>query len=163
MRPEALETLRANAPLDALNEHERVIVEMTRALLHERRMPEEMFARVQRRNSEISGWWKPSGLVRALQFYQHGRAHIRFRCGAGNRYILRTRGNPGAAGSKFKYKRAVSRWKSSTAGAGLEIRRSRERRYRFEQPLHRMRSSVPSWAGISARNSGSSNPKSVIV
>ena len=46
MRPEALETLRANAPLDALNEHERVIVEMTRALLHERRMPDEMFARV---------------------------------------------------------------------------------------------------------------------
>jgi alkylhydroperoxidase family enzyme len=47
MRPEALETLRSNAPLDALNAHERLIVEMTRALLHERKMPEEMFARAQ--------------------------------------------------------------------------------------------------------------------
>ncbi len=47
MRPEALETLRANAPLDALNTHERLIIEMTRALLHERRMPDEMFARAQ--------------------------------------------------------------------------------------------------------------------
>ena len=45
MRPEALEALRANAPLDALNEHERLIVEMTRALLHERKMPDEMFNR----------------------------------------------------------------------------------------------------------------------
>ena len=45
MRAEALETLRADAPLDALNDHERLIVEMTRALLHERRMPEEMFVR----------------------------------------------------------------------------------------------------------------------
>jgi 4-carboxymuconolactone decarboxylase len=45
MRSEALETLRANAPLDALNDHERLIVEMTRALLHERKLPEEMFAR----------------------------------------------------------------------------------------------------------------------
>jgi 4-carboxymuconolactone decarboxylase len=47
MRPEALETLRTNAPLDALNAHERLIVEMTRALLHERKMPDEMFARGQ--------------------------------------------------------------------------------------------------------------------
>jgi 4-carboxymuconolactone decarboxylase len=45
MRSEALETLRANAPLDALNDHERLIVEMTRALLHERKLPGEMFAR----------------------------------------------------------------------------------------------------------------------
>jgi 4-carboxymuconolactone decarboxylase len=45
MRPEALETLRSNAPLDALNAHERLIVEMTRALLHERKMTDEMFAR----------------------------------------------------------------------------------------------------------------------
>ena len=45
MRSEALETLRANAPLDALNDHERLIVEMTRSLLHERKLPEEMFAR----------------------------------------------------------------------------------------------------------------------
>lgn len=48
MRPEALETLRANAPLEALNTHERLVVEMTRALLHERKMPDEMFARVQK-------------------------------------------------------------------------------------------------------------------
>jgi 4-carboxymuconolactone decarboxylase len=47
MRPEALETLRANAPLDALNAHERLIVEMTRTLLHERKMPDGMFARAQ--------------------------------------------------------------------------------------------------------------------
>jgi alkylhydroperoxidase family enzyme len=45
MRAEALETLRADAPLDTLNDHERLIVEMTRALLHARRMPEEMFVR----------------------------------------------------------------------------------------------------------------------
>ncbi len=47
MRPEALETLRTNAPLDALNAHERLIIEMTRALLQERKMPDEMFAHVQ--------------------------------------------------------------------------------------------------------------------
>ncbi|HEY7167057.1 MAG TPA: carboxymuconolactone decarboxylase family protein [Candidatus Binatia bacterium] len=46
MRSEALETLRANAPLDSLNQHERLIVEMTRALLHERRMSDELFSRV---------------------------------------------------------------------------------------------------------------------
>lgn len=46
MRPEVLETLRTNAPLDALNNHERLIVEMTRNLLHERKIPDEMFARV---------------------------------------------------------------------------------------------------------------------
>jgi len=45
MRAEALETLRANAPLDALNDHERLIVEMTSALLHDRKMSDEMFAR----------------------------------------------------------------------------------------------------------------------
>ncbi|MBM4261281.1 MAG: carboxymuconolactone decarboxylase family protein [Deltaproteobacteria bacterium] len=48
MRPEALETLRANTHLDALNAHERLVVEMTRTLLHERKMPDEMFARVQK-------------------------------------------------------------------------------------------------------------------
>ena len=47
MRPEALETLRADAPLDSLNAHERLIIEMTRALLQERKMPDEMFARAQ--------------------------------------------------------------------------------------------------------------------
>ena len=47
MRPQALETLRANAPLDVLDTHERLIVEMTRALLHERKMTDEMFARAQ--------------------------------------------------------------------------------------------------------------------
>ena len=47
MRAQALETLRTNAPLDALDNHERLIVEMTRALLHERKMADEMFARAQ--------------------------------------------------------------------------------------------------------------------
>ena len=59
MRPEALETLRTNAPLDALNAHERLIIGMTRALLHERKMPDEMFARVQ---AELGN----EGLVDAL-------------------------------------------------------------------------------------------------
>jgi 4-carboxymuconolactone decarboxylase len=45
MRDQALETLRSNAPLDALNTHERLIVEMTRALLHERKMTDDIFAR----------------------------------------------------------------------------------------------------------------------
>src|ERR1043165_4973250 len=46
MRSEALETLRGNAPLDALDPHERLIVDMTRALLQDRRMSDDMFARV---------------------------------------------------------------------------------------------------------------------
>ncbi len=46
MRSEALEALRANAPLDTLNAHEKLIIEMTRALLQERKMPDEMFASV---------------------------------------------------------------------------------------------------------------------
>jgi alkylhydroperoxidase family enzyme len=45
MRHQALETLRANAPLDALNAHERLVVEMTRALLHERKMDDALFGR----------------------------------------------------------------------------------------------------------------------
>ena len=48
MRPEVLDTLRANAPLDALNAHERLVVEMTRTLLHERKLTDEMFTRAQK-------------------------------------------------------------------------------------------------------------------
>jgi len=45
MRKETIEALRANGPLDALTEHERFIVELTRSLLHERRLSDALFAR----------------------------------------------------------------------------------------------------------------------
>lgn len=45
VRPEAIEALRANQSLDALTEHERLMVEFTRSLLRERRLSDELFSR----------------------------------------------------------------------------------------------------------------------
>ena len=44
-RPEAIEILRANGALDGLTPHERLLVEITRTLLAQRTLPEELFAR----------------------------------------------------------------------------------------------------------------------
>lgn len=46
VRPEVIEALRANESLDALNEHERLIVDAARSLLHERRLSDTLFSRV---------------------------------------------------------------------------------------------------------------------
>jgi 4-carboxymuconolactone decarboxylase len=47
VRSEVLETLRARAALDALTPHEKLIVEMARSLVHERKLSDELFARAQ--------------------------------------------------------------------------------------------------------------------
>lgn len=46
LRTEAIEALRANASLDALTEHERLMVDATRSLLDERRLSDALFARL---------------------------------------------------------------------------------------------------------------------
>jgi len=46
VRPEAIEALRVNESLDALTEHEHLIVDATRSLLHERRLSDELFSQV---------------------------------------------------------------------------------------------------------------------
>jgi 4-carboxymuconolactone decarboxylase len=48
VRAEALETLRANGPTDALTAHERTVVELARSLVCERKLSDELFARAQR-------------------------------------------------------------------------------------------------------------------
>jgi 4-carboxymuconolactone decarboxylase len=47
VRSEALEVLRANGALDALTPHEKLVVEMARSLVRERRLSDELFARAQ--------------------------------------------------------------------------------------------------------------------
>jgi 4-carboxymuconolactone decarboxylase len=47
VRKEALEALRSHGELDALTPHEKTIIEMARALVHERRLPDDLFARAQ--------------------------------------------------------------------------------------------------------------------
>ena len=45
MRPETIETLRENRSLEALTPHERLIVEITLALLRERHLSDDLFSR----------------------------------------------------------------------------------------------------------------------
>lgn len=45
VRPEAIEALRTNESPDALTEHERLMVDVTRSLLHERRLSDALFSR----------------------------------------------------------------------------------------------------------------------
>ncbi len=45
VRREAIETLRANGSLDALSQHERLMVDITRSLLRERCLSDDLFAR----------------------------------------------------------------------------------------------------------------------
>jgi 4-carboxymuconolactone decarboxylase len=47
VRGEALETLRANGPVDGLTPHEKIVIETARNLLRERKLSEELFARAQ--------------------------------------------------------------------------------------------------------------------
>jgi 4-carboxymuconolactone decarboxylase len=47
VRSEALEVLRANGALDALTPHEKLIVDIARSLVRERRLSDELFARAQ--------------------------------------------------------------------------------------------------------------------
>jgi 4-carboxymuconolactone decarboxylase len=44
-RPEAIEAVRTNAPIDALTRRERLLIEVTRSLLRSRRLSEELYAR----------------------------------------------------------------------------------------------------------------------
>lgn len=46
LRTEAIEVLRANESLEALTAHERLMVEATRSLIHERRLSDDLFSRV---------------------------------------------------------------------------------------------------------------------
>jgi alkylhydroperoxidase family enzyme len=46
VRGEAIEVLRSQGALDALSAHEKLIVEMARSLVHERKLTGELFARV---------------------------------------------------------------------------------------------------------------------
>jgi 4-carboxymuconolactone decarboxylase len=48
MRPELLETLRANGPVDKMTPRERLLVEIARSLLRARTLSEELFTRAQR-------------------------------------------------------------------------------------------------------------------
>jgi 4-carboxymuconolactone decarboxylase len=48
VRSEALETLRANGPVDALTAHERTVIELARSLVRERKLSDELFARAQK-------------------------------------------------------------------------------------------------------------------
>jgi 4-carboxymuconolactone decarboxylase len=52
MRPELLETLRANGPMDEMSPRERLLVEMARNLLRQRTLSEELFTRAQRELSD---------------------------------------------------------------------------------------------------------------
>jgi len=45
VRPEAIEALRANGSLDALTQHERLMVDIARSLLRERRLSDDLFSR----------------------------------------------------------------------------------------------------------------------
>lgn len=45
MREETIEALRADGPLDALTERERFIVDLTRSLLHQRRLSDALFSK----------------------------------------------------------------------------------------------------------------------
>jgi 4-carboxymuconolactone decarboxylase len=45
VRPEAIEALRANGSLDALTQHERLMVDIARTLLRERRLSDDLFSR----------------------------------------------------------------------------------------------------------------------
>lgn len=45
VRPEAIEALRANGSLDALTPHERLMVDIARSLLRERRLSDNLFSR----------------------------------------------------------------------------------------------------------------------
>jgi 4-carboxymuconolactone decarboxylase len=47
VRKEALDALRSHGELDELTPHEKTIIEMARALVHERRLSNELFARAQ--------------------------------------------------------------------------------------------------------------------
>ena len=47
VRGEALETLRANGPVDALTPHEKIVIETARSLLRERKLSDELFGRAQ--------------------------------------------------------------------------------------------------------------------
>lgn len=47
VRSEALETLRANGPVDALTPHEKIVIDMARSLVRERKLSDELFARAQ--------------------------------------------------------------------------------------------------------------------
>ena len=48
MRPELLETLRANGPVDKMTPRERLLVEIARSLLRAHTISEELFTRAQR-------------------------------------------------------------------------------------------------------------------
>jgi 4-carboxymuconolactone decarboxylase len=48
VRSEALETLRANGPVDALTAHERTVIELARSLVRERKLSDELFARAEK-------------------------------------------------------------------------------------------------------------------
>jgi alkylhydroperoxidase family enzyme len=45
VRSEALESLRANGPLDGLTPHERIVIEMARTLVRDRKLSDELFLR----------------------------------------------------------------------------------------------------------------------
>lgn len=47
VRTEALETLRANGPLDGLTHHEKTVIEMARSLVRERRLSGNLFSQAQ--------------------------------------------------------------------------------------------------------------------
>jgi 4-carboxymuconolactone decarboxylase len=47
VRSEAIEVLRSHGALDALTPHEKLIVEMARSLVHERKLSDELFTRAQ--------------------------------------------------------------------------------------------------------------------
>jgi 4-carboxymuconolactone decarboxylase len=47
VRSEALETLRANGPVDSLTAHEQTVIELARSLVRERSVSDELFARAQ--------------------------------------------------------------------------------------------------------------------
>jgi alkylhydroperoxidase family enzyme len=47
VRSEALEALRANGSVDGLTPHERIVIEMARTLVRERRLSHDLFARAQ--------------------------------------------------------------------------------------------------------------------
>jgi 4-carboxymuconolactone decarboxylase len=47
VRPEALEILRAKGSVADLTDHERTVIELARTLVHQRRLPDELFARAQ--------------------------------------------------------------------------------------------------------------------
>lgn len=47
IRPEAIEALRAKAPLDKFTGKERLLVEFTRTLMHDHTLPDDLFARME--------------------------------------------------------------------------------------------------------------------